>query len=139
MGADLVIFIVIGPQVLLNSKRYEAIAVAQKSIECFRPNMENSDSLDSDIDSYWERVSDPNAGPISAEAFVDIFYSMWNNQEGRDVMSRMIEMYDEYGNRFERIILVAGNQTWGDEPDGYGYSCLALASMLGLFPVFKIR
>jgi len=34
---------------------------------------------------------------------------------------------------------VAGELSWGDEPDGYGYQTLQNANLLGLLPIFNIQ
>lgn len=63
----------------------------------------------------------------SIAAFVEEFIGFWNGGGSRDSVGRDVRC----GRETCRVIF-AGEQSWGDEPDGYGYGLLKRAALSGL-------
>ena len=75
------------------------------------------------------------AGLKPAEV-LNCFLDVWNNTPFRDTTSRLFRP----GNRGKWYkIVVAGDMSWGDDPDGAGYQTINEARLLGLFPLLGVR
>jgi hypothetical protein len=60
---------------------------------------------------------------FNLDEFVTEFVEFWNRPDSRDAAYRMVG---------EHKVVFAGDRSWGDEPDGYGYRMLRDADTLGL-------
>ncbi|MEK6883205.1 MAG: hypothetical protein AABY22_26500, partial [Nanoarchaeota archaeon] len=69
---------------------------------------------------------------LDAAQVVDDLLAVWEGNY-RDVTSRL-DPDDE-----EQKIVVAGEMSWGDEPQGGGYQALKYADQTGVLKVFGIR
>lgn len=65
--------------------------------------------------------------------FLRVFLDFWVRGTPRDTATR-----DDPDNRAQQIV-VAGEMSWGDEPEGYGYQMLKAANYLQLMPLLGIR
>ena len=66
------------------------------------------------------------------EDVVGKFADFWEGGAARDLSQR-----DDPDDRKQQIV-VAGEMSWGDEPGGYGYQMLKMASQYGLLELFGI-
>jgi hypothetical protein len=88
--------------------------------ECYGDISDTIDELESYIFSEEE-----------AKKVVDDFVNFWKNG-ARDTTCRLNPLDSNY------LIVFSGEQTWGGEPDGYGYTKLKQMFTLGLDEVFGI-
>ena len=146
MGADLLTYIAIGPEKLDESEELRRRAVAEgtrrvTAVTAFL-ELENEadaaeltlhipqalqfelDTIPLDVDDY-----ETLAGVEVSSAMNDLF-TMWNERSFRDVNTRWYN---------DKQILVAGDSSWGDEPEGGGYQTCKLSDLLGLFEVYGIE
>lgn len=138
MGADQVGYLTSGP-VQLDETRIAALKVrlskAKDRIKVYY-EADDTDQTDTDYDAlmaalgdvldepYFEQVLD-NAGcgleGLPGEKEVDLFRDWWNGgHSGRDVLSRPDPINPG------RVLVFAGEMTWGDTPSGHGYCTLNL-------------
>lgn len=82
-------------------------------------------------DGYDEYIDALSAALSVDEDPVASFLHFWNTG-ARDTISRK-----DPKNR-KRKVVCAGDQTWGDDPDGYGYTVLKSMSALGLFDILGL-
>ena len=147
MGADLCVFILVGPskidEKLLN--REMALAQVRPILESVKKwavyiraleAVDNTDNLPpvepegvdeaikEDFDHYSALLD------IDPEEAVTDFFFLWNQCYYRDASCRM------FG---DRQILVAGDSSWGDAPEGDGYRICKQSELLGLFSLFDIE
>ena len=144
MGADLIVYILKGPRELDVRKKGRAIATAQTYLDAISAFAGNPD------DDKAERKARKLFGcqqadledivgiclNVSAKETVETLLNVWNTPStllARDTCSR-----GDPGSSKD-VIKVAGDSSWGDEPDGLGYQTFKMAEMLGLFEVFGIR
>ena len=121
MGADLISYIVIVPKKLDESRKEAAVKQIERLLA--DPEFQTAQYEDhEDLVSAFE-------GP--AKDLVDNLFEICTSG-ARDVNDRYVSNEDQ------RKILVAGELSWGDEPDGFGYQTLKWASIFGLFPLFDI-
>jgi hypothetical protein len=139
MGADLTTFICKGPRDLNPKKKDQAVELAKSVIAAVNEYFEMKDPTDKDkkliqrltgldIDDL-ERYE---VGDLDPEEVVDNLYCAWG-AGFRDCNARTDPDDDK------QAIVVAGDMSWGDEPDGGGYQAFKYASMVGLFEFFGIR
>ena len=72
------------------------------------------------------------------EEFVDEFIHFWDEPCGRDVSCRTFCTKPGGGQKTLVKIVFAGDMSWGDEPEGYGYTTLKTSDMAGLHDIFKL-
>lgn len=136
MGADLIAYICKGPQKLDRSKRDAAVAHTTEIVELAKISGDSEDALDGllekfgDLSGFEDLESVANIEPAE---FVDSFIETWDNCDCRD-MSFRTDPDDE-----NQKIVVAGELSWGDTPEGEGYTALNTATVLGLMLIFGIR
>jgi len=148
MGADLIAYIIKTPRKITRSQRNAAITdfntrrehlfkdyPTQKSIEAAdvrsviktHPWLEDiiEDQFDEIGEAYdWVRTSDP-------VKVVDDFIAI-SNGSARDSCSRI-----DPDNK-KRAILCAGEMSWGDEPEGYGYQSIKGMMKLGIAKILGV-
>lgn len=142
MGADLITYIVKGPAKLSEKSRAEAVKLAENIISACKEAVEKQDSgaglSDKEIKQLQQLTGldlDDNLESMAAlnpECVVGDLYEAWA-ENFRDVNGR----YDPDDEN--QKILVAGELSWGDEPEGAGYQALKNAERCGLFEFFGIR
>ncbi len=146
MGSSMVGFLVAGPARLDSAKRAEAVELVKECAKICRIINQKIDEdeeltteeiqfvIDRGIDADWEEsiqgdlcqnVPDED----EAETFVDSFIDFWHSPEERDTTYRFYQ---------GKTILFAGDSSWGDEPDGSGYTMLKRASLTGINKVFEV-
>ena len=130
MGADLITYLVTGPVKLKSSKtlRAKILKKAQIIIDAASKAMEDHD-FDWQEDKHIGRFEEEDLealADLDAEQVLANLYELWDGGF-RDSSSRVIT---RYGKRF--MVVVAGSETWGDEPDGSGYATLRDSIRLGL-------
>ena len=140
MGADLCAFIQIGPdQVTDEDKVLAAIEHAREVCDIAREVVAELDSSDADLDEqdlpdelgHIANASDVfQIVDIDCEKTVRDFVEFWNTCQARDTTFR----YHTAGTK----IVVSGERTWGDEPDGVGYQRIKMAHLLGFLSVLGI-
>lgn len=160
MGADFIGFILVGPkQIRMTEKQlrpaYEqARAVYEFAVKCQEPGFDPEAEIKKDkrlkhlpewvTDDYAEELQDlaaefdaehPMLAPVKA---VKTAIDVWNSG-ARDSQSRLLS-FDHLLTKLKHgfKILVAGDMSWGDEPDGYGYQTMRKADKLGVLPFLKI-
>jgi hypothetical protein len=137
MGADLICYMVKGPEDLDESKRDEAIQKVDKfilDVRSFLDAQEKGETTEehrlyfADLEEWdLEKIADSEA-----EEIVDELFAAWNG-DYRDTSHRPDP--DDKNQRF----VVAGEMSWGDEPSGGGYQGLKMAEKVGLFEFFGLR
>ena len=147
MGADLIGYFCVGPKRLDDTPEKRAAAVAR--ILAFSRAAAAWNDADSDESDDATRAA---AGPLlaafddpgdvawacdvsekDAHNLIDDLFAVWGGA-GRDVACRSLPP----GNVDDRAVF-AGAASWGDEPDGYGYTTLKRADQSGLLAVYGIR
>jgi hypothetical protein len=137
MGADLIAYIVTGPRKLKRNKTLEAkllkqanhiIGAAQQSKE--DPNF---DWKEDKFLKEFEAEDLDDIADLDADIVLENLYEMWQGGRFRDTSSRVVKR-----NGKEFAIVVAGSESWGDEPDGMGYATLRDSIRLGFFKLLGI-
>lgn len=146
MGADQIGFLVIGPQKLDKSKIDEAVEEAVKIGLIVKNLIDEYDKENNEeaVEKLWEELKatgidlcsdephdyekfsyDSNKVKKEAEDFIDNWPMF-----GRDTAYRLYK---------DKVIVYAGEMSWGDEPNGYGYEALKYACDCGWFEIFGIE
>lgn len=151
MGADYIGYLVIGPQTLTptTGKLTRAKKQAQKILDMVSELGDEHADFETIADRYAPWLKHLNfksmvdsdftcLGGLKADKAIGDLLDFWNGSS-RDANMRMLH-FDHLGHKLRPPIKVvcAGDMTWGDEPDGWGYRTLKVAELLGLFDVFKI-
>ena len=136
MGADLIGYLVTGPKRLPRGKTYrQALKHAEAIIEQVRA-AETEEGYDRKKLPATHRKMDSedldNILDLDAEQVLDDLYALW------DGMCRDASMRTNPDDP-KRVLVFAGELSWGDEPDGTGYLALRDAERLGLLDFFGIR
>lgn len=158
MGAETIGYLVVGP-VNLDDKVEAAVAHVVKESNVARALINlikhiPEENLDDDLVTnicgislvfmnlyeYYGDISDTIDELESyifseeeAKKVVDDFVNFWQHgARARDTTYRLNPLDSNY------LIVFSGEQTWGNEPDGYGYTKLKQMFTLGLDEVFGI-
>ena len=153
MGAEFVGYTLCGPQSLNTRLRARALKQAQQVIDCGRAldaAGADDDVIKQVLHKYrkWLKHLGPvnddvyedliGADIIDAQKTVDGLFAVWSGAF-RDAALRMLHRrLDGKPLRPAIKLVVAGDQTWGDDPSGASYRVLKHADLLGLFDVFNI-
>jgi len=139
MGADLITFILVGPESLkLTRGRRQNILNRCEEVRDAATAVTNGDGskkqklLVEGLDEYARET----LALCEPSKVLDYFLEVWNNAGPRDVNSRLFRPAP--GKRMLKL-LVAGDMSWGDEPEGAGYQAIKEAYLLGLFPRLGIQ
>lgn len=155
MGVDLIGFIAKGPLDLLNKKQVAVKFLEERNVflkesvtklldfaedeSADYAELFNGDELLLDFLDNCNGSFEDDAQSIEDELiikdpkkFVEEFIDFWFDG-ARDSMGR-IDPDDP-----TKVIVFAGDATWGDEPNGYGYTLLKKIIQTGLDDVFGIR
>lgn len=147
MGASLIVTICKGPAVLDVDKRQQAIEQVKKVQDALRHLQEVQDG-DEDIDPVVQRDEDLTRLSDYGFEFYPEELSALVEADAENVVQ---DLYDTWHGRFRDSasrsdpddanlkIVVAGDSTWGDSPDGAAYASLIAAEKFGLFPIYNIR
>jgi hypothetical protein len=156
MGADLITYMLVGPNKLVDDpkKREKAILHASRMIAAVTAwqTLHNEHWNNGEVEGEIEipatlirelkhfginpttcDIEDYNSGVVGVDATeaVDELIELWNGVgHYRDVSTR--------GYR-TRQILVAGDMSWGDEPSGRGYQTCKQSERLGLLRFYGIE
>lgn len=121
MGADLLGYMVFGPRTL-----------PSKDV-CFKWFEEHKDATG----NICVQEEDEEAGEeeVTMDAteftvFIESFYEFWPSNS-RDSVCRDLPNTD-------RLVIFAGEPSWGDEPDGHGYTLLKAMTRLSLSTLLGI-
>jgi hypothetical protein len=161
MGIDLIGFIAKGPLDLSNKKEAaikfleERNLFLKKNVAKIQSILDDNLNLDDDVnyeklfnnDKLLNNFLEENQGSYydipelieedliidNPEKFVEEFIDFWANGYARDATSRL-DPDDP-----TKIIMFAGSESYGDEPNGYGYNMLKKAFQVGLRDIFDIK
>jgi hypothetical protein len=140
MGADLITFMLVGPEriELTKGKRQNILNFCQERV--FAAQMVSEGKATSKQEKMLNGLDECDIDNLSSEKpeeALESFLSLWNDVDGgfRDTNSR----YFRLGKGKRHQLLVAGDMSWGDEPDGAGYQIVKRANLLGLFPLLGIH
>lgn len=151
MGMDLIVHIVKGPIKLPSSKKAAAKELAQKAVHAAKAWLAYYETATDEEKDTWEEsaittqlrtlveVDDfdfdcclssiESVAYLDTDKWIDEFYDAWPDL-GRDTAWR------QYNNQ---LVMAAGDSSWGDSPDGAGYTLLSamwcfkgLAELLGI-------
>lgn len=137
MGAELITYIVKGPAKLDESKREQAVDLA-KDVIAARELVEKDEITEKDRQMFallagtFDEDDLLAIAELDAEKVVDSLFETWA-EEYRDVNGRYDP--DDEGQK----IVVAGEMSWGDSPQGGGYQAFDAVAKLGLFEFFGLR
>lgn len=140
MGADLITYIVVGPEKLNITKalRKRVITRIENVASTVKQAQKDPDfdwSEDPLIGSMGEDLNEIEwVVDIEPEKFLNNFVAMWNKGEARDTNGRIVKMHGK-----KMRVVVAGDVTWGDEPSGDGYIMLRDAERLGLYELLNLH
>ena len=143
MGAELVGYLVVGPERFTEQQVQEAIKIVAELKDIAA---KISDKLDQGVElevllkqygidfddeetlreHFIDLLKDDEPGTI-----INRFLAFWMSPYSRDTH------YRSYGG--DKVIIFAGDSSWGDEPSGYGYTALKEIDNLGLFRIFDIE
>lgn len=154
MGSGLIGHLLKGPFDLAPSKKDEAVQVATRLRDAYKMVYDTAYGdepfdfehhyyalvqkaadrfgveLDSDaVDDEWALERTVLLDP---KKVVESLYAVWDG-DARDVVSR-----PDPDDSTTQLIF-AGEPSWGDEPEGYGYETLRDSRILGLHAFFNIR
>lgn len=141
MGADLITYMLLGPTKLTISaaKRKRilkhantVIDLARRSVEA-DPTPKERKSVAGRLLNGLESEELRDIGEMDAATTLDELCQLWDG-EFRDCSFRAVTIK---GTRYRMVI--AGDMSWGDEPEGEGYLAARRAAMLGLFPLLGIQ
>lgn len=137
MGADLIAYTVVGPPKLKPSRvlRKKALANAGHVIAAAQ-QAEKDPDFDWDQDKFlknFEPEMFSEIASLEAEQVLSDLLEVWEGG-ARDSTSRVIA----FGKKKLRV-LTAGEMSWGDEPEGFGYQTLRDADRLGLLDTLGIK
>lgn len=101
MGADLITFIFVGPEEIKPKSKEELDAYYKEH----KAYLKQEDSSHGDY-------KEPIKTKTEFKEFVKEFIEFWNDGGARDSNSRLYKT---------KKIVIAGDMSWGDSPEGYGY------------------
>lgn len=142
MGADLIGFFLKGPNMLDREKVQDAIKRAERAKRYADLALNDFVAFDSAEPLEWltdlgvEAFRNEEVDIEDPEQFVYEFIEFWEATWGsgvRDIAWR-IDPDDS-----KQILVFAGERSWGDEPDGYGYQMFKKAELCGVLEPFGIR
>ena len=145
MGADLIVYMLVGPpQALPTEKKQEMMLDrANRMVKAARKATTYEDGSRDPGSGYCdltklttaeqrvlEGLDDPDndmeyLSGLEPEKVLTEFFHLWNRSGYRDCATRLFK-----AGRKEYHIHVAGEMSWGDEPDGAGYQTIKAALML---------
>jgi hypothetical protein len=153
MGADLITFICVGPKKLtlsetrrqnlvrqVMSRRKKVLAKAGRDLaEALQLSLEKLQQLndyESSLEDFLRNECDGeeilvNVTPKDVRETLVQLVDLWNGDERpHDLAYRLWK---------NRRIVVAGEMSWGDEPEGYGFQLLKRAQAMGLLDALGIE
>ena len=144
MGADLIGYLVVGPAKLPESTEVafeyavQALTRVGTAAVLFRDGEEDRAAsilqefgdLDEMYVESYEEMCDIEEAKKEATRLIENIYDLWNSGS-RDSCWRFLPNGSK--------VLFAGDQTWGDSPDGFGYTALLEASRINLLQLFDIQ
>lgn len=142
MGADLICIIAKGPRQLPETGPMIEAAIAQgleiqaeiaKALAAYHREQPYDELWDADIDPQYNEDYTQHLTDLDIPAFVAEFIEGWNLCDYRDMGSRL-DPDDE-----SQQLLVAGELSYGDEPEGGGYLLLKDAFKLGIAETLGVR
>lgn len=139
MGAELITYILKGPAELDESKRESAIKLAESVINLARELKAKGDDV---TEKDWQSLRLLTGCDV--EDALDSLAEMRAEEVVRDVYEAWSENFRDVNGRYDpddgdQKIVVAGELSWGDTPQGAGYRAFDAAAKLGLFEHFGIR
>ena len=144
MGADLITYIVVGPDTitLSDNQRAEIVKQLQANAKQLRQDcLEDMGDAEPTSDDFANALAEDGGNPAVAEYCVDDteiefvlddFLSVWHELR-RDSNKRLMPGDDG------RCIFVAGEMSWGDAPPGEAYQAIDIADGLGLLTLLGIE
>lgn len=86
---------------------------------------------------YWDRMMSEvgHLADIDVDELFTNIVDVWNDASVRDVATRIF--HDNEGERYQ--VLFAGERTWGDTPDGLGYTTLNTVAELELLDALGLE
>lgn len=139
MSSELSTMIVVGPMKLSLSKRAAAKALkrAKEVQQEIRAALkEGSDIAFGDGGYYTDREGMEDVLALKPKVILNELRQLWNGGNTltfSDVNARTAKV----GTKFVRIV-VAGDTSYGDEPEGDGFRVLLAAERLGMFPLLGL-
>jgi hypothetical protein len=153
MGADLITYICVGPKKLTLSetrrrnlvrrtmcRRKKVLAGAGRGLAAARgltlAKLQRSDSYERWLEDFLRNECDGeeilvNVTPKDVRTTLVQLVDLWNAKDyARDLNARVWK---------NRRILVAGEMSYGDEPEGYGYQLFKRAQAMGLLAALGIE
>lgn len=146
MGADLIGYMVIGPREISLDKVGEATTFAKNNIikisNAATSILEGEEEV---IDEAWASISEFDIQDYEINDYAD-----FDEKSAEDYSARLVgDLLDFWKNgsrdsayrdlpNGSRVVF-AGDQTWGDTPDGFGYQTLRKSEAIGLLKFFGIE
>ena len=154
MGADFISIVLVGPLKLSLSKalRRKAEKKMEKlsSVVCRLKFLQETLEISDPTTSQWaqnelEELIKDNLKPH--EEIEDVLWAVAYKDNPGKFIDELFEAWDGTRDNAWRIdptdkkrkIWTAGNMTWGDEPDGFGYQTMKHADAAGLLDIFGIE
>jgi hypothetical protein len=154
MGADFIGMMVVGPRELDKSvevsnkaaQRLKEFITGFLAIEELNKKVANKELTNEETyQEQLDKVYDETPELLSLEEMSE---GGWCLEYKDKEMMFVLELLDvwETGSRDsicrwlddDKKVVAAGDMSWGDEPDGFGYRTLKHAEQAGLFPIFKL-
>lgn len=139
MGADLLGYMLAGP-VEIRENRDKAIKKAMETVEKCKaiedPDPCEDFEINENILSGAEVESIALMEEAEVEEFVNEFINCWESDGcfGRDSTSRVFSTCCDH-----MRVSFAGGMSWGDEPEGLGYTMLKQACLLGVAEALELE
>lgn len=144
MGADLCTFIVVGKEkmVMTDEMLTEIKATSVEYIEILKKYITAQELTEEEqafIEFYEETFGDD---PMDAEVFNDHFGAANRLKVAEDFIANWPDFGRDTNVRYlneDEVICVAGDMSWGDTPDGTGYTTLNYVYNLKLDDILGLR
>jgi len=136
MGAEQVGYIVKGPRKISESRIRAAVCACRRLRRKLLKLCAGIDDSYTRTEVVAEKVGeyfDPEEIPENPESVIRDFVAWWHHIEGRDTCSRS----DPDDSR--QVLVYAGEMSWGDEPQGYGFQKLKQAFGWGFAEALGVR
>ena len=131
MGAELIVITVVGPKKLNVSDEFRDILVAKAERRIAACKKWSGGKLPRGLDDEQEVEL---TADLDARTVVERTIAFWNSPSEKDTCWRIAKVGDQ-----TLKIVVAGDSTWGDTPDGEGYRLLVDAARLRILDELGLK
>lgn len=136
MGAEQVGYLVKGPVNIARDRIDAAVRACQRRRKSLLEDAGERAGRGARCDAAWSATGalfDPEDIPKNPKPAICEFVAWWATTDGRDTCSR------QDPDDARQKLVYAGEMSWGDEPEGYGYRMLKQAFAWGFAKALGVR